>query len=76
VKWTRRLTWLGVAIAVFGVVQGIWVQLDFDRRFGNEGSYRMQLAGASVSIIAFGALLAVAAQIMGVMQATQDRTST
>jgi len=77
VKWSRWLTWLGVAVALFGVVVGVWLQVAtvWPRGVGGGTNYRLQNAVEAVSTVVFGALLAVAAQIMGMMQAARDQAA-
>jgi drug/metabolite transporter (DMT)-like permease len=76
VKWSRWLTWLGVAIALAGVVLGVWLLIleggpspfgpTVGAKFANEE--RVQDVALGLSLVAAGALLAVAAQIMGIVQ--------
>jgi hypothetical protein len=80
VKWSRWLTWLGIAIAVAGVVIGVWLQTTVNSTIpGNLGhafklQQRLNYVAIGVGTIGAGALLAVAAQIMGMMQATRDQS--
>ena len=76
--WSRWLTWLGVAIAVGGVVIGIWLEVtvpNFPSASGYEVQQRLNSAVEGFSMVGAGALLAVAAQIMGMMQATREQSS-
>ena len=82
-NWSRWMTWLGVLIAVAGVVIGVWLQvLASTLSSGPQGSIghavltQERLGDVTVAVGAIGAgvLLAVAAQIMGMMQ--YDREST
>jgi hypothetical protein len=83
VNWSRWMTWLGVAIAAVGVVIGVWLQvLTSTVSSGAQGSVghavlmqeRLGNVTVALGMIGAGALLAVAAQIMGMMQ--YDREST
>jgi len=78
-KWSRWLTGLGVAIAVAGIVIGVWLQLSVPRYTHTPGNYvaqqRLDYASIGIGMIGSGALLAVVAQIMGMMQATRQSLS-
>ena len=76
-NWSRWLTWLGIVIALFGVVFGIWTQvaIAWPSHVGGGTVYRLQNSAEAVSMVAAGALLAVAAEIMGMMQATRAQSS-
>jgi hypothetical protein len=74
VKWARWLTWLGIVIALAGAAIGIWLQISVGHAFqGINASIRTQQrlsdAVEGLSMVSGGALLAVVAQIMGVMHA-------
>ena len=76
-KWSRWLTWLGVAIAVAGIVIGVWLQVSvptfkFRQGDGFEAQQRLEFASLGMGMIGSGALLAVGAQIMGMMRATRQ----
>lgn len=72
---SRWLTWLGAAIAVAGVVIGLWLQVsvpNFPPGNGFEAQQRLEYASLGIGMIGSGALLAVGAQIMGMMQAKRE----
>ena len=74
-KWSRWLTWLGIAVAVVGIVIAIWLEVSVDK-LGLSGNgfiteARLDDAALGIGMIGSGALLAVAAQIMGMMQASR-----
>jgi preprotein translocase subunit Sec61beta len=69
---SRLLTWAGIAIAIAGVVALIWTQVDGPYGSFGGGSERWQLAIGPLFVIAAGLLVAIAAQIMGLMRATRD----
>ena len=71
-KWSRWLTWLGAAISVAGVIVGIWLQVAV-RSYPFQGAAveRLDYAAVGIGMTGSGALLAIAAQIMAMMQATQ-----
>ena len=75
-KWSRWLTWLGVAIAVAGIVLAVWLELSIPDFPGGgpsfESEQRLQFAMIGISVVGAGALLAVAAQIMGLMLAKPE----
>lgn len=74
-KWSRWLTWLGVAIALGGVIIGVWLQTtvsSFPTQAAFHAQQRLDYAALGIEMIGAGALLAVAAQIMGMMQATRQ----
>jgi hypothetical protein len=77
VKWSRWLTWLGVVIALAGVVIAIWLQfaVDYGAFTAFDTQSRLQAAAIGFGMIASGALLSVAAQIMGMMQVAAERQS-
>ena len=74
-KWSRWLTWLGAVISVAGIVVGIWLQVSipaFPPEANFEVQQRLEYASLGIGMIGSGALLAVAAQIMGMMRATRQ----
>lgn len=74
-KWSSWLTWLGAAIALAGVVIGVWLQFAIPDLGGSfNAQQRLDYVAVGVGTVASGALLAVAAQIMGMMQAARDQT--
>jgi hypothetical protein len=75
VKWSSWLTWLGAVIALAGVVIGVWLQFEVPDIGGSfNAEQRLDYVAIGVATIASGALLAVAAQIMGMMQAARDQS--
>ena len=81
-QWSRWLTALGILIMIAGVVIGIWLQTTIPSQaaFGKLGhdlavQQRLSEAAVGVGMIGAGALLAVAAHIMGMMQAAQVQES-
>jgi hypothetical protein len=72
-KWSRWLTWLGIVIALSGVVALIWTQVQspLGHGFGFEASYRWQIAMGPLDVIGIGLLVSIAAQIMAMMQASR-----
>jgi hypothetical protein len=74
VKWSRWLTWLGIIIALAGVVIGIWLQVVLRSFPFDRVEQRLSYAALGFSMIGAGALLAVAAQIMGMMQTTRAQS--
>jgi len=71
---SRLLTWAGIAIAIAGVVALIWTQVGGPFGSFGSGSERWQLAVGPLFVIASGLLVAIAAQIMGMMQAARDQS--
>ena len=74
-KWSGLLTWAGIAIAIAGVVALIWTQVEGPFGSFGGGSERWQLAEGPLFVIAVGLLVAIAAQIMGMMQAARASDS-
>ncbi len=78
---SRLLTWLGAVIALAGVVITVWLEVSLDTSaYGHFAATirlqeRLQDAGLGASIIGAGALLAVAAQILGMMQGSRAQSS-
>jgi hypothetical protein len=73
---SRWLTWVGVAISALGVVGLIWTQVQspFGGGLGLNEGYRWQIAMGPLSVIGLGALLSVAAQVMGLLQSAERRS--
>jgi len=78
---SRRVTWLGIVIALAGVVIGIWLLVleggtyPFGSTIGAKVTTeaRLQDVSLGLTMIGAGALLAGAAQIMGMTQAAAQR---
>jgi hypothetical protein len=73
-KWSRWLTWLGIVIALLGVVALIWTQAQSPfggGGFGFNTAYRWQIAMGPLDVIGIGVVVSIAAQIMGMMQASR-----
>jgi hypothetical protein len=78
---SRWVTWLGIVIALAGVVIGIWLLVleggtyPFGSTIGAKVTTeaRLQDVSLGLTMIGAGALLAVGAQIMGMMQAAAQR---
>ena len=74
-KWSTWLTWLGVVIALAGVVIGVWLQFEVPDIGGAfDSQQRLDYVAIGLATIASGALLAVAAQIMGMMQSSRGQS--
>jgi ABC-type Fe3+ transport system permease subunit len=80
-KWARWMTWLGIAIVIAGIVLGIWLEVSVGNSYrGLNAAFRTQerlsAAVEGFSMVSAGALLAVAAQILGFLNAQRQEAST
>jgi hypothetical protein len=70
---TTWLTAFGVVITLAGVVDLIWTQIDVrDAELFGGASYRWNIAGSAIIVIALGLLVCVGAQIL---RAVQDHSA-
>jgi hypothetical protein len=58
------MTWLGVAIAIYGVVNIVWSQFGGVADYTNFADRVTALAATGVLLIGVGALVVIAAQIL------------
>ena len=71
--WPRILTWTGVVISISAVVALIWSQAQgpFGGGTGLSLGYRLEIAMGPVETFGVGIVVSIAAQVMGMMQASR-----
>ena len=76
-NWSRRLTLVGLGIAILGFVALIWTQAQspFGGGLGFNAPGRLNIAMGPLDVIGIGVLVSIGAQILGIMQAAAQGQS-